>query len=276
MEEEICQYSKFGFCKYRNECKKKHFIVECEDPDCKTQKSCDKRHPKRCRKHDLGRCRFENECAYKHLKPANNQDHEELKVKVAALEKTVQEITKTNKDNEEFKEKFKVLEKVLHAMTRKVLYLETALKDIKEKSNIEHVKEKENETKDEASDGNLSFNFNHKDLKGSSSTPNNKNDKYDESDLKVEMLSCKECKYSCKKEKSLKNHMLTKHEIHQCKECQEKLPTLMQLLKHMAKHHTDNENKTKDIQSEENKVHKEEKELEELEGELSSLKKELS
>ena len=70
--------------------------------------------------------------------------------------------------------------------------------------------------------------------------------------------------------------MITKHELHQCKECQEKLPTSMHLLKHIAKHHTDNENKTKDIQSEENKVHKEEKELEELEGELSSLKKELS
>ena len=41
---------------------------------------------------------------------------------------------------------------------------------MREKSTIEHVKEKESETKYEASDGNLSFNFNHQDLKGSSST----------------------------------------------------------------------------------------------------------
>ena len=56
-------------------------------------KSCHNRHPQRCRKYDLGKCRFENGCAYKHLKPTKNHDHEELKVKVEALEKTVQEIT---------------------------------------------------------------------------------------------------------------------------------------------------------------------------------------
>ena len=71
-----------------------------------------------------------------------NQNHEELKVRVEALEKTVQEITKTNKDNEPHEEKLEVLEKVLHAMTRKVLNLEAVIKYMKEKSNNEHVKEK--------------------------------------------------------------------------------------------------------------------------------------
>ena len=74
--------------------------------------------------------------------------------------------------------------------------------------------------------------------------------------------------------------MLTKHEMHQCKECQEKLPKFMQLLKHIAKHQTDNESKTKNIQLEEEpsekKVHNEDDQLEQLQAELSSLKKELS
>ena len=43
-----------------------------------------------------------------------------------------------------------------------------------------------------------------------------------------------------KKKKTLKNHMLTKHEHHLCKECHESLPNFMQLLKHVAKHHTKN------------------------------------
>ena len=53
---------------------------------------------------------------------------------------------------------------------------------MKEKSNSEHVKEKERETKNEASDGNLSLNFTHNVLKGSSSTPKEKNDKDDKPD----------------------------------------------------------------------------------------------
>ena len=62
-----------------------------------------------------------------------NQDHEQLKEKVKALEKAVEEISKTNKNNEQLKDKVEVLEKVLNAMTRKVLNLETELKDIKKK-----------------------------------------------------------------------------------------------------------------------------------------------
>ena len=71
--------------------------------------------------------------------------------------------------------------------------------------------------------------------------------------------------------------MLTKHDVHQCKECIEKLPNFMQLLEHIAKHHSDDESETKVIQLEEeaveNKVHKEDEQLEELEAELSALKK---
>ena len=55
------------------------------------------------------------------------------------------------------------------------------------------------------------------------------------------MLQCKECKYECKKEKTLKIHTLTKHDHHQFKECQQKLPNFMQLSKHIAEHHKDEE-----------------------------------
>ena len=65
--------------------------------------------------------------------------------------------------------------------------------------------------------------------------------------------------------------MLSKHEIHQCKDCHKELPNSMQLLKHVAKHHTDIQSKTKDIQLEEEALEKDP--LEELEAELSSLKK---
>ena len=51
---------------------------------------------------------------------------------------------------------------------------------------------------------------------------------------KDEMKKCDQCKYTCKKETSLKKHRLTKHEEHQCQECQMKF---MDLLSHIAKQH---------------------------------------
>ena len=41
---------------------------------------------------------------------------------------------------------------------------------------------------------------------------------------------------------TLKKHMVTRHENHKCKECKEELTTFMELLKHIAKHHSKKEN----------------------------------
>ena len=96
----------------------------------------------------------------------------------------VQSIIKTNKDNEQLKEKVEGMEKVVKAMARKVLSLETELKQVKKKSSIcnvyedpkdklsEDVKEKESETVELISSENLSFN--HNDIKGTTSTPKEK------------------------------------------------------------------------------------------------------
>ena len=120
------------------------------------------------------------------------------------------------------------MEKVVHALTRKALSFEAELKELKDPKHemSKRVKEKESETKNEASNENISFN--HTELKGTTSTPKEKNDKDEKLDFKEEMLSCKDCDYSFKKVKTFKNHMLTKHELHQCKECNEKLPNFMQ------------------------------------------------
>ena len=46
---------------------------------------------------------------------------------------------------------------------------------------------------------------------------------------------------NARRKKTLKNHTVTKHDHHQCKECQQKLPNFMQLLKHIAENHKDEE-----------------------------------
>ena len=133
--------------------------------------------------------------------------------------------------------------------------------------------EKESDTNKDKSGENMSLN--HSDLKGPTSTPKGKNDKDSELHLKDKLLRCKECRYTCTKENSLKNHMITKHELHQCKQCQEKQPNFLLLLKHIAEHQTDKQSKIEYIQCEEmalaNIVNQEEDQLEEFKAELSSL-----
>ena len=219
-----CQHHKYGYCRFKSECNKIHFSSECPDLEgCKNSKGCKKRHPKRCNRYASGSCRFENGCAYKHQKPTTNEDPEQQKLK-----ETVQ-----------------VMEKVLHAMTRKVLALETEVERLKKKSSnnvindnqkdkleeVVQVKETQKEVENESNS------FSHNDIKENCSTPKENREKVEKVKTKSDLLNCNECNYSCKKEKSLKNHRLTKHENHQCKECNENLPNFMQLLKHVAKNH---------------------------------------
>ena len=48
--------------------------------------------------------------------------------------------------------------------------------------------------------------------------------------------------------------MITKHTEHQCKACQEKLPTFIELLKHVSKHHFEEQD---EVQEEEEEIHRE-------------------
>ena len=98
---------------------KRHLKTECEDlEDCKSIKSCPKRHPKRCKRYALGNCRFKNECAYDHQKPTINKDQKLLN------------------------DKIEVLDKVVHSLTWKVLSLEAeAEKRRRKKVSIEFMEE---------------------------------------------------------------------------------------------------------------------------------------
>ena len=48
--------------------------------------------------------------AYKHLKSETQDDPEQIKENIEALEKAVQQITKSNKENEQLKETLEVLD----------------------------------------------------------------------------------------------------------------------------------------------------------------------
>ena len=107
--EEVCQYGKYGFCKFKEICNRKHYTQICENlSGCKDTKKCHKRHPKDCKRFvsDSG-CRFNSECAYNH--------------------RTVEE----DGEKKMFKDKVSELEKMVKALSRKVLSLESEIEYIK-------------------------------------------------------------------------------------------------------------------------------------------------
>ena len=108
----ICMFYKYGFCKFKTNCKNKHVTKVCDDEKC-SQSICQKRHPRMCRFfHNYGSCKLGITCAYSHVRKNGNEKLEKklddlidtIKRKDDALthcEKKIDELIKINieKDN---------------------------------------------------------------------------------------------------------------------------------------------------------------------------------
>ena len=62
----VCQYYKFGHCKFWTLCHRQHIIEVCEDINCEIS-DCIKRHPRQCKFfREYNRCKFLDFCSYAH------------------------------------------------------------------------------------------------------------------------------------------------------------------------------------------------------------------
>ena len=97
----ICLRSKFGFCRFGQQCQMTHFSESCVEKSC-TGNNCDKRHPIACYFFErFGRCKFGVFCAYRHDKSKEQIQQEEvnsLREEVDVLKKEIIKI-KTEKEN---------------------------------------------------------------------------------------------------------------------------------------------------------------------------------
>ena len=291
MEDEICQFQKFGYCKFEEKCKRKHLKEVCDSLSrCQNKKECQKRHPKRCRRFDSeSSCRFQEKCAYDHQACEIDEEKKELKEKVKHLEEKVVQLAKKVENG-----KVEQMEPVVKALTRKVLSLENEILEIKKNKSREVLNDKENKTekgihKDNCLSNTISFDS--KDIEDNSSTPKATKEKNIKVLKKDELLTCFKCEYKCKKPSTLEKHRLAKHEEHVCKECEKKFSSFMELLKHVANQHHKDEGEVEDeileegatIPNEIKNIDKnlaeekleEDDQLDDLEAELNSLKTEL-
>ena len=96
MEDGVCMYNKYGFCKLRDTCERKHYEEQCEDSSgCMGPKLCQKRHPWPCKRYNTKKgCKFGDVCAYQHKKESLNGQENGLEKKVKLLETLMIEMTK--------------------------------------------------------------------------------------------------------------------------------------------------------------------------------------
>ena len=91
INQNVCQFNKFGFCKFGQTCRSRHVEKNCDVKDCDIS-SCENRHVRACKFFkEFERCKFGDYCRYHHKtlrNPENNLQNEleSLKLRIEALE----------------------------------------------------------------------------------------------------------------------------------------------------------------------------------------------
>ena len=230
----ICLFNKFGYCKFRERCRKHHINEICIQNTCEIL-SCSQRHPKICKFfRKYGRCKF-SPCAFKHEIELSGNDHEktdkEVKVlseKVLALEN---DIRNKNQEIEDLTEKISVIENKLSEeyIDEKLDAFEKQLVENFEKaleSYSKHMREACTEIDDmviELNDdmGNVTIEGEESNMLRTFDNPF--------------QLKCNICEFIAKSERGLKTHISRKHE--NCEWCNFICETDNEMKKHKMDQH---------------------------------------
>ena len=80
MTQTVCNYFKYGYCKFVDKCNYLHVQKICDIDSCDV-KLCNMRHPKLCKFYrEYGRCKFGEWCAYRHTNENDKTSHDVSKI----------------------------------------------------------------------------------------------------------------------------------------------------------------------------------------------------
>ena len=107
--ESVCQFHKYGHCKFSVFCKHQHISEICQKYDCE-KRVCQLRHPALCKYFTTyGNCKFGEYCSFEHTKKDddnhNSVEIETLREEIIVLKQKVKDLeivlidsgTETNK-----------------------------------------------------------------------------------------------------------------------------------------------------------------------------------
>ena len=109
----VCKYNKFGYCKFRDSCKRLHLKETCENgASCASITSCQKRHPRVCKIYEIEQsCRFGSKCSYFHSNSTKQKETDQrlkflenrlddMSSKIESLEGELEKIRANGNDGE--------------------------------------------------------------------------------------------------------------------------------------------------------------------------------
>ena len=121
--ETICNFFKYGYCKFKMSCKNKHVTLVCNDDKC-NQSKCEKRHPRLCKYiSNYGSCKLGSVCAYSHDDHKRKNENERLEKK---LDELIAMVTKKND----------IIEDLLQRNREKEAIIDKLVNDVKELDKI--------------------------------------------------------------------------------------------------------------------------------------------
>ena len=120
--ETICNFYKYGYCKFKMSCKNKHVTIVCDDEKC-NQSKCEKRHPRLCKYiSKYGSCKLGSICAYSH--DDRNRKNENR------LEKKLDELLAMMKKKDD------IIDDLMQKNREKDAIIDKLVNDVKELDNI--------------------------------------------------------------------------------------------------------------------------------------------
>ena len=193
------------------------------------EKTCERRHPKECRKYSNSKCRFNKDCAYKHLENLQTSTYQ-TQVNEAVANVTIQH----EKEIKELHSEMYGLKNKIEKMVNQIKSLENMVKENSEgQSEIKVLNTAVSQTLQEAS-------------------PIEENNQGEEP-----WLHCPVCSQKFKTKKTMQNHQKTMHnKIKFCNKCSESFSSKKALETHLSEVHSkkQTENHTKCKESKVSKV----------------------
>ena len=192
-QENVCQFNKFGFCKFQINCFRYHENGKCQNVQCSVR-DCSFRHPRECRYfRDYGNCKFGEFCKFNHkaFRNENNIEIDEIKKKLEELKSQIDAKNKEiNHKNSEIESMSKKVEHKIASIEEKMNVMEKNLNELRKENNVlkNMIASKEKESEENVD---LEENF--------SKMENN--------------LDCNKCDFIGKTESGLKVHKTAKHKV---------------------------------------------------------------
>ena len=238
----VCSFYRFGYCKHKEFCRKRHVKETCENLSCDTS-NCIMRHPKVCKWYrDYQKCKFDP-CLFLHKE--NNteiyilkKENEDILTNIKDIENAVKDLDAKIVHSESIIDRLENIQNKFEKFTaieKQIFDQESVIKTLVKRVNVmeDNLKKKDEIINDLVEKSKV----------GKSPVAENEVLVEDEPSVDYGEFKCSKCDFETFSKKGLKIHMKRKHTKYEtlkyprkCDLCEKTLENGLELRKHMKLH----------------------------------------